>query len=117
MNRIINKFLQTGGKFMPELHLKQPGFTQSDYLLFTIHLKRIKKFGETDNSKYLYKNKLDKSCFTHNATYSHNNDLVKRTLSDKILKDRAYEIARNCGYHGSQGALANVVQKFLDKSG
>ena len=117
MNKIINNFLQTGGKFTPELHLKQPAFTQSDYLLFTIHLKRIKKFGETDNLKHLYRNKLDKACFTQNATYSHNNDLVKRTLSDKILKDRAYEIARNFGYHGSERALASVVYKIFDKSG
>ena len=31
MNEIINKFLSPGDKFMPEMHLKQPGFTYSAY--------------------------------------------------------------------------------------
>ena len=39
----------------------------------------------------------------------------KKTISDKILKDRAYEIARNCGYDGYQKALTSMVYSFLDK--
>ena len=49
MNKIINKFLLTGEKFMPELHLKQPGFTDSACGSFTKHRERIKKFRETSN--------------------------------------------------------------------
>ena len=41
MNKIINKFLLTGDKLMPELHLKQPAFTCSAYETFTIHPQRI----------------------------------------------------------------------------
>ena len=83
MNKIINKFLLTGDKFMPELHLKQPGF------IYTKPRERIQKFRETGNLKHLYRNELDKACFAHDAAYSDSKDLAKRTISDKILKDRA----------------------------
>ena len=42
-------------------------------------------------------------------------DLGKQTISDKILKDRAFEIARNCNYDGYQRALVSMVYKFFDK--
>ena len=112
MNKIINKFLLTGDKFMPELHLKQPGFTFGAFGTFTKHCERIKKFRETVNLKYLYRNELDKACFAHDAAYSESKDLAKRTVSDKILKDRAYEIARNRRYDGYQRALASMTYKF-----
>ena len=86
VNKIINKFLLTGDKFMPELHLKQPGF------IYTKPRERIQKFRETGNLKHLYRNELDKACFAHDAAYSESKDLAKRTISDKILKDRAQEI-------------------------
>ena len=53
MNKIINKFSLMGDKFMPELHLKQPGFTYSACGLFTKHRERIQKFREAGNSKHL----------------------------------------------------------------
>ena len=115
MNKIINKFLLTGDKFMPELHLKQPGFTYSACGPFTKHRERIQKFRETGNLKHLYRNELDKACFAHDAAYSDSKDLAKRTISDKILKDRDYEIARNCKYDGYQRALASMVYKFFNK--
>ena len=40
MNKIINKILLTGDKFMPELHSKQPGFT---YIVLVDHLLNIVK--------------------------------------------------------------------------
>ena len=55
---------------------------------------------ETGNSKHNFKNELDKTCFAHDAAYSDSEDLVKRSISEKILKDRAYEIARNPKYDG-----------------
>ena len=111
MNKIIKKFLLTGDKFMPELYLKQPGFTYSACGPFTKHLERIQKFGETGNLKHLYRNELDKACFAHDAAYSDSKDLAKRTISDKILKDRADEIARNRNYDGYQRALWSI--RFL----
>ena len=83
---------------MPELHLKQPGFTYSACEPFAQHHKRIQKFRDTGNLKPSYRNKLDKACFAHDTVYSDSKDLAKRTSSDKILKDRAYEIPRNRGY-------------------
>ena len=84
MNKIINNFLLTGDKFMPELHLKQPRFTCSACGTFTKHRERIQKFRETSNLKHLYRNELDKTCFAHDAAYSDSKDLAKRTISDKI---------------------------------
>ena len=115
MNKIINKFLLTGDKFMPQLHLKQPEFTYSACGPSTKHCERIKKFRETGNLKHLYGNELEKACFAHDAAHSHSKDLVNRTISDKILKHRAFEIARNCNYDGCQRALASMVCKFFDK--
>ena len=47
-------------------------------------------------------NELDKACFAHDATYSYSKDLNKRTISDKVLKDRPYEIVINPKYDGYQ---------------
>ena len=100
---------------MPELHLRQPGLTYSACGPFTKHCERIQKFRETGNLKHLYRNELDKACFAHDAAYSDSKYLAKITNSDKILKDRADEIARNCGYDGYQRTLASMVYKFFDK--
>ena len=99
---------------MPEFHLKQPGFTYSACGPFTKHHERIKKI-RAGNLKYLYRNELDKAGFAHDAAYFDSKDLAKRIISDKILKDRAYEIARNCNYDGYHRALASMVYKFVDK--
>ena len=79
----------TGYKFMPELNLKQPGFTYSACKPLTKHRERIQRFSETGNLKHLCRNELDKACFAHDAAYSDSKDLAKRSISDKILKDRA----------------------------
>ena len=105
----------TGNKFMPELHLKQPGFTYNACGPFTKHCERIQKFRETGNSKHLYRNELDKACFAHDAAYSDSKDLAKITISDNILKYRAYENVRNSNYDGYQRALGSMVYKFFDK--
>ena len=83
MNKITDKFLLTGDKFMPELHLKQPGFTYSACGPFT-KCERIQKFRETGNLKHLQRNKLGKICFPHDAEYSDSKDLAKKTISDRI---------------------------------
>ena len=113
MNIIINKFLLTGDKFMPAFHLKQPIFTYSASRPFTKNREKIQKFGETGNLRHLYRNELDKACFTHDAAFSGSKDLAKRTISDNILKDRAYEIAKSRNYDGYQTALASMVYKLF----
>ena len=94
-NQIVNKLLLTGDKFILKLHLRQAGFTCSACGTFTKHCERIQKFRETDNLRHIYRNELDKVCFTHDAAYSNNKDLAKRIILDKVLKEKAYEIAKN----------------------
>ena len=100
MNEIVNKFLLVGDKFMPEMHLKQPGFTYSTCGSFTKNKERIKKFKQTGNTEYIYKNNLDKSYFQHDMAYDKFKDLNKRTQLDKVLRDKAFEIASNPKYNG-----------------
>ena len=115
MNNVINKFLLTGDKFMPEMHLRQPQFTYSACEPFTKHKQRIQKFKETGDTNYIYKNELDKACFAHDAAYSDSKDLIKRTVADKILKNRAFNIAKNLKYDGYQRRLASMIYRFFDK--
>ena len=63
MNEIVNKILLAGDKSMPEMHLRQPGFTYSACVPFTKNKERIQKFKATGDSRYIYQNKLDKVCF------------------------------------------------------
>ena len=98
---------------MVDLQLKQPGFTYSACGPFIKHRERIEKFRETCNLKHLYRNETDKARFVHNTTYSDSIDLPKGTISDKIMKDRVYEIVRNSRYDEYQRALANMVYKFF----
>ena len=60
MNNIINKFLLASDKFMPEMHLRQPRFVYSACEPFTRHKERIKKFKQTGDTRYIYRNDLDK---------------------------------------------------------
>ena len=113
MNEIINKFLLVGDKFIPEMHLRQPGFTYSACGSFTKNKERIEKF--TGNTDLIYKNELDKACFQHDMAYGKSKDLVKRTQSDKFLRDKAFKIASNPKYDGYQKGLASMVYKFFDK--
>ena len=83
---------------MPELHLKQQGFTYSVQGLFNKHCERIQTFRETGNLNHLYRNELGKACFAHNVAHSDNKDLARSIISDKILKERAFEIAKNRNY-------------------
>ena len=115
INKIVKKFLLNGDRFMPELHLKQPAFIHSFNGWFTKHRERIQNFRKTGNLKHLYKNELDRACFTHDKAHFDSKDLAKRNISEKISKDRAYEIAINCGYDGYQRALASTIYKFFDK--
>ena len=65
MNKILNKFLLGGDKFMPEMYLKQPGFTYSPCGPLAKNKERIEKFMNTGNTNFIYRNDLDKACFQH----------------------------------------------------
>ena len=115
MNNIINKFLLAGHKFMPEMHLRQPQFVYSACGPFTRHKERIKEFKRTGDTRYIYRNELDKACFQHDSAYADHKNLINRTKSDKVLRDKAYNIASSSEYDGYQRGLANMVYKFFDK--
>ena len=56
---------------------------------------RIKKIKETRDSRYIYQNELDKACFQHDMASGDFKDLTRRTTADKILRDKAFNIAKN----------------------
>ena len=114
MKEIVNKFLLVGDKFTPEMHLEQPRFTYSVCGPFTKNKERIEKFMQTGNTNFIYKNKLDKACFQHDMAYDKSKDL-KRTQSDKVLKDKAFKIISDPRYDGYQRGLASMVYKLFDK--
>ena len=114
MNETENKFLLVGNKFMPEMHLKQPGFTYSACGLFTKNKERIEKFMQTRNTDFINKNELDQACFQHDMAYRKSKDLARRTQSDIVLRDKAFKIGSDPKY-GYQRGLASMVYKFFDK--
>ena len=114
MNNIINKFLLASDKFMPEMHLRQPQFVYSACGRFTRHKERIKKFKQTGDTRYIYRNELDKACFQHDSAYADHKDLINRAEAEKVLRDKAYDIASNPKYDGYQRGLASMVYTFFD---
>ena len=101
--------------FMSEMDLKETGFTNRPCCPFTKNKERTKKFMQTGNTDYIYKNELDKAYFQHNMVYKGEyKDLPQRTQSDKVLRDKAFEIASNAKYNGYQRGLVSMAYKFFD---
>ena len=100
---------------MPEMHLKQPGFTYSACGPFTKNKERFEKFMQTGNTDYIDKNDLGKTCFQHEMAYGKFKDLAKITQSDKVLRDKAFEIESNPKYDGSQRGLVSMVYTLFNK--
>ena len=98
MNEIVYKFLFSGDIQMLEMHLRQPGFTYSACGPFSKSKERIQKFKGTGDSRYIYQNKLDKVSFQHDMAYGDFKDLTRRTASDKLLRDKVFNIAENPKY-------------------
>ena len=115
MNQIINKYLLAGDIFMPQMHLRQLGFTYSACGPFSKNKQRIQKIIQTGDTSYIYKNELDKACVQRDMAYGKYKDLNKRTQSDKVLKDKVFEIANNPKYDGYQRRLGSKVYKSFDK--
>ena len=100
---------------MPEMHLKQPGFTYSACGPFTKNKERVKKFKGTGDTTYIYKNELGKACFQHDMAYGDFKDLKRRTYSHKVLRYKTFNIAKNPKYDEYQRGLASMVYKLFDK--
>ena len=98
MNEIINKFLLAGDTFMPKIHLRQdtalskPEFIYSGCVPFTKNNQRIQKVKETRDSRHIYQSELDYALSTR---YDHFKYLPRRTASDKVLRNKAFNIAKN----------------------
>ena len=81
MNEIVNNFLLAGDKF-------------SACGPFTKNKETIETFNEMRDSQNIYQNELDKGNFQHDMTYGYSKDLATKTGSDKILSDKAFNIAK-----------------------
>ena len=88
MNEIVNKFSLAVDEFMPEMRWKQPGFTYSACGSFAKNKERIQKFKEIGDTKYIYRNELDKGCSQHDMAYGDFKELIRITASDKVLEIR-----------------------------
>ena len=115
MNEIVNKFLLAGDKFMPEMYLRQPGFTYSAQRPFTKNKERIQKFKETGDSRYTHQKELDKACFQHDMAYADFKDLTRRKAFHEIWRNKAFNFAKNPKYDGCQRGLASMIYKFFLK--
>ena len=100
---------------MSEMHLKQPRYTCSACGPFTKNNQRTEMFMPTGNIDFIHKNELDQACFQHDMAYGKSKNLLKRTQSDKVVRDKAFKIASDPKYDGYQRGLAWMVKKFFDK--
>ena len=96
------------------MHLKQPGFTYNACGPFTKNKEKNLKFKEAGDTSYIYQNELDQVCFQHDMAYGDFKYLKRRTASDKILRDKAFNIAKNPKYDGYQRGLPSMVYKLFD---
>ena len=84
MNEIVNKRLLVGDKFMPELHLKQPGFTYSACGPFARNKERIEKCMQTRNRDFVYRTELHKAFFQHDMAFGNQNILQQELNQTKF---------------------------------
>ena len=92
--------------------LSQPEFSFSARGPFTKNKERMQKFKETGDSRYVYQNELDNTCFRHDMAYEDFKDLPQRISSDKILRDKAFNIAKNPKH---DPYLASMIYKLFEE--
>ena len=97
------------------MHLRQHGFTYCACGPFTKNKERIQKFKQTGDSRYIYKNELDKACFQDDIAYGDFKDLTKRTAADKVLRNKVFNIPKDPKHDGYQRRLVSMVYNFFDK--
>ena len=80
-------------------------------------IDEIKKFKEAGDLRNSYQNEPDKACFQHDIAYGDFKDLTRRTVSDKILRHKAYNLAKNPKYDvfHQRGLTSMVNKKIVDK--
>ena len=107
MKELFNTFLLSEDKFISETHW-QSAFTYSACRQFTRNKERIQKFKEIADSRNIYQKELDKVFFQHDMAYEDFKDLIRGTVSDKILRDKAFNITKNPKYDRYQRGLASM---------
>ena len=89
------------------------------HLVFVDHSlkakKKLQQFKETVDSQNICENDLDKTCFQHDIAYEAYKYLTRKTASDKILRDKAFDIAKNPKFDRYKRGIASMVYKFFDK--
>ena len=106
MNKLVNKSLLAGDKFISESISNNLDLLKSRCRPFITNKKRRQNFKETGDSRYIYQNKLDKACFQHDMAYGDFKDKPLRTTSDRILLDKAFKIDKNPKYRRYERGLA-----------
>ena len=99
---------------MPEMHLGQLRFTYSACEPFTRNKERIQKLKKKQRIQAIFMKM--KACFQPDMAYGNFKDLARRTASNKILRDKVFNIAKYPKYYGCQRGLASMVYKFFDKT-
>ena len=121
MTEIVSKFLLAGDKYMRDMHLTQlaaldkSGFTYKACGPFTENKERIQKFIKAGYSRSICQNELDKACFQHDMAYGNFKDLTRRIASDKIFRDKAFNIAKNLNMMDINVDLHHWFINFLVK--
>ena len=77
------------------MNLKQLGLTYRACGPFTKNKQSIQRFKKTGDTKYIYKNALDQAFFEHDITYGDFKYLARRTAADKVLRNKALNIAKD----------------------
>ena len=98
---------------MPEMHLRQPGFSYSACVPFTKNKERIQTFKETVDPRYIYRNELDKASLQHDIAYGDFKDLPRKAAWDKVILDKVFNIAKNPKYDGYRRGLVSMVYNFF----
>ena len=101
---------------MPEMHLRDPGFTYIAFGPFAKNKERMKKFKEAGYSRYIYQNELDKACFQQDMIYREFKDLNRRTFVDKVLHEKVFDIAKDPKDDGYQLEPTSMVYTFFNKN-
>ena len=76
----------------------------------------MQRFKETEDSRQIYQNKIDKPCIQNNISHGGFKDFPLRLPSDKEFCDKGFNIAKNPKYDRYEHRLASMVYKYFNKS-
>ena len=111
----INKLLLAGKKSLSEMHLRKPGFTYRACGTFRKYKERTKKILKTGDLRNIYEKELDKVCFQYYMASGDFKDLIRRTAADKVLRNKACNIAKNPKCYGYQRIITLMVYTFVNE--